>query len=245
MKIKFFGLAAILFSTLMLTSCCVIFDLDSFANPPIHGSGNVISEQREVHPFYEVNLKGSGRVILTKGEKQFIEIKTDDNIMPEIETVVRSGRLIISQRNKNINPTILDFFITVEDLRGISISGSADVYGKSRFVSKTFYAGLHGSGDISLDLEASSLESEISGSGSITFTGSTESYNASIRGSGNINASDMEARHVSVDIKGSGDCRVNASDSLSIDIAGSGDVYYKGNPQISSKIRGSGSVKAY
>jgi len=67
--------------------------------------------------------------------------------------------------------------------------------------------------------------------------------NASISGSGDINAFDMNTKEASISIKGSGDCKVNVSDTLTSEIAGSGDVYCRGNPRISSTIKGSGSLK--
>jgi hypothetical protein len=206
------------------------------------GSGNIITGEREVSEFNKLHLKGSGNVFLSLGEKQSLIIKTDDNIMPLIETYVSGKKLTISHGKHHLRPTLFEVFITVKNLEDVTISGSGDMRGKDRFVADAFYAEISGSGAMDLEVETGMLESKISGSGSIHLSGKAEDYTASISGSGQIKAFDVQAKTVSVKISGSGDCRVYATESLDAKISGSGDVYYKGRPRIDTKISGSGSL---
>lgn len=240
MKMKTLQLSAIFtFIAFMTTSCIIVVNGKS-----AQGSGNIITEEREVSEFNKVHLKGSGNVFLIPGEKQALTIKTDDNIMPLIETAVSGDKLTISHGKHYLRPTVFDVFITVKDLAGVAISGSGDISGKGRFVTDTFYAEISGSGDMDLEVETDKLGSKISGSGSIRLAGKAQDYRVSISGSGEINAFDVQAQTVSVKISGSGDCRVHAAESLDAKISGSGDVYYKGRPRINTKISGSGSLKS-
>ena len=243
MKIKLFIHATVCFLSGVLTSGCIVIDLNGCSVQSVKGSGNVISESRQVPEFNKIRLEGHGKVSLTQGNQSSIEVTTDDNILPSIETEAENGKLIIShEKGKNLRPTKLNYTITVKDLEGISIAGSGDVNCNNKFVSEDFYAEISGSGDITLVVEAVRLESDISGSGSINLSGKTDAHQASITGSGKIDAFDMQAQNVSVAITGSGDCRVHASEKLRAKITGSGDVLYKGHPMISKKITGSGSV---
>ena len=228
----------------LLITGCIVIDLDGCSTSTVKGSGKVISEERQVPEFNKVSLKGTGNIILTKGESHSLEIKTDDNILPLIETTVSKGKLTISHENYNLKATALSYFITVTELHGISILGSGDVQSNSQFSTENFYAEIKGAGDISLDLNVNNLKTDIAGSGNINLYGKTEFHTASIKGSGKINSFDMESANVSISIKGSGDCRVKASQVLTAEISGSGDVYYKGQPQINSSIKGSGSLKS-
>ena len=230
----FLGLAVIV---LTITGCIIVINGKS-----VQGSGNIITQEREVSEFSKVHLKGSGKVFLTPGKKQSLEIKTDDNIMPLIETDVSGKKLTISHGKHHLRPTVFEVFITVKNLKGVAISGSGDISGKGRFVTETFYAEISGSGDVDLEVETSKLASKISGSGAIRLAGKAQDYTVSISGSGEINAFDVQAETVSVKISGSGDCRVHAAESLDAKISGSGDVYYKGRPRINTKISGSGSL---
>ncbi len=163
MKIKTLQLSAIFtFIAFMTTSCIIVVNGKS-----AQGSGNIITEEREVSEFNKVHLKGSGNVFLTLGEKQTLIIKTDENIMPLIETDVSGKKLTISNGKHYLRPTVLEVFITVNNLEGVAISGSGNVRGKDRFMTDAFYAEISGSGDMDLEVETGRLETKISGSGSI------------------------------------------------------------------------------
>ncbi len=244
MKIKLFIITTVWVLSGVFTSGCIVIDLDGCSAKSIKGSGNVISESRQLPEFREIRLEGQGKVELVQGSRSGIEVITDDNIQPSIETEVKNGKLIISyEKGMNLRPTRLNFTITVKDLEGISIAGSGDVYCNHKLVSDDFYAKISGSGDITLAVETTRLESDISGSGSIYLSGSANTYDASITGSGDVDAFDLQTRNSEVVITGSGNCRVSVSDKLQAKITGSGDVLYKGDPRISQAITGSGKVK--
>lgn len=242
MKANQLQLLVVSIVTAILTSGCIVIDFNGCGMKTVKGSGNLVMEERHLSEFDQICLKGTGKVTLTKGDRQYLKIRTDENVMRLIETNVRNGKLEISHGKWNLRPSTLDYFITVKDLKGTSISGSGDINGQDRFVSDNFYTDVSGSGNISLNLEVAQLDSDISGSGSIQLRGRANSYDASITGSGKISAFDMEAKNTFITITGSGDCRVNVLEKLRAKITGSGDVRYKGHPRISKKITGSGSV---
>jgi len=243
MTIKSIQLAATwLFAAVFSTGCIIVVPGGCWKET-VGGSGNVVTEQREVDEFSSLNLKGPGKVILSQGEYCSVEIRTDDNILPLIQTTVSGKELAIEHDNYNLKPTTLEFFVTVRQLNGVSVAGSGDVVGKSRFVVESFSAGISGSGDMSLEVEAARVESSVTGSGSIVLAGSSEFHKAKITGSGEIDAGAMKSRKAQVFITGSGDCMVNCSQALDAEITGSGDVYYTGRPQVNSRIKGSGEVK--
>lgn len=236
-KVMYAFLAIVM--VLTITGCIVVINGES-----VQGSGNIITQEREVAEFSEVRLKGSGKVFLTPGETQSLEIKTDDNIMPLIEAEVGGRRLTISHGNNRLRPTVFEVYITIQKLEGVGISGSGDIVGNDRFVTDSLYIDISGSGDMDLEVETGLLENKISGSGSLQLSGKTETYTISVSGSGKINAFDVDAKHVSVRVSGSGDCRVSASESLDARISGSGDVYYRGHPRIDARVSGSGTLKS-
>jgi hypothetical protein len=238
MKIKTLQLSAMFTFIAFMTAGCIFI----VNGKSTHGSGNIITGEREVSEFNKLHLKGSGNVFLTLGDKQALRVKTDDNILPLIETDVSGKKLTISHGNHNLRPTVFEVFITVNNLEEVAISGSGIVRGNDRIVADAFYTEISGSGDMDLKVEAERLEAKISGSGSIRLAGKAEDYTVSISGSGEVKAFDVQAKNVSVKISGSGDCRVDATDSLVAKISGSGDVYYKGRPRIDTKISGSGSL---
>jgi len=244
MKIRSIPLVGISFLVAAIASGCIVVDLNGCGQGTVKGSGNVVTEERPLAEFKTITLKGVGRVVLTQGQTHSIAIQTDDNIMSLIETEVQNEQLVISQGNYNLRPTTLKFNISVANLRGIAISGSGEVVGKSRFVSEDFFAKISGSGDMALELDVANLETNISGSGSMHFSGQADRHEAKISGSGKINAFNMYTKDVALKVSGSGDCKVTATEILDARISGSGDVFYKGQPRIISKISGSGSLES-
>ena len=234
MKIKLCILAAVWILSGVFVYGCIVINGDGFSAERIYGSGTLISEEREVPIFDQIHLKGAGKVILTRAEGHRVRVKTDDNIMPHIQTEVDNGKLVISHERKNLRPTVLTLHVTAANLDGVAISGSGDITANEEFNSNRFNADIAGSGDIGF---------HVFGSGSIYLAGSTNSYDATITGSGDVDAFELQTKDSSVVITGSGNCRINVLDRLQAKITGSGDVLYKGHPQISKSITGSGKVK--
>jgi len=84
---------------------------------------------------------------------------------------------------------------------------------------------------------------KISGSGDIKVNGFAKKFNLQLEGAGDVNASNLQAETAKINISGSGDCRVYATDKLYIQISGSGDVQFRGRPhEIKKKITGSGEI---
>ncbi|HWL48440.1 MAG TPA: DUF2807 domain-containing protein, partial [Acidimicrobiia bacterium] len=69
-------LVLMLLSALVASSCIV----------GVEGSGNVITESREVSDFNEIVLGGSGRVMVEVTGTESLTIEAEDNIMPLLET---------------------------------------------------------------------------------------------------------------------------------------------------------------
>ena len=59
----------------------------------IKGSGNVITESREVSGFNGVSHTGIGRVTITQGDTESLTIQADDNLMEYITSEVKNDTL--------------------------------------------------------------------------------------------------------------------------------------------------------
>ncbi|NOZ45988.1 MAG: DUF2807 domain-containing protein [Chlorobi bacterium] len=207
------------------------------------GSGNIITENREVAPFSEINLKGSGNIVLTQGTQQQIEIAADDNIIPLISTEVRNGTLIISTKGGIIRPTKLNYDITIPEISSLKISGSGRIEGNEKISCEDLDLKISGSGNINLFVSAEEINAKISGSGKMKLKGASEDLEVKISGSGDLDAKDLLVENALIKVSGAGECYVNASENLNAHVSGSGNIYYIGNPDISTKISGSGSVQ--
>jgi hypothetical protein len=188
------------------------------------GSGNVVSESRNVSGFTKIDLTGAGEVTIDQNGTEALTIEAEDNLMPKVTSEVVDGTLRLGERSNLISLTKpVKYRVSVKDLTGLMISGSGTV--------------------TAAKITSSRLAVDINGSGRVTAGGTVENQDLMISGSGDYQAKDLQTKITAVKISGSGDAAVSVSDSLDIQMSGSGKLTYYGNPpQVTQQISGSGRV---
>ncbi|MEP7298543.1 MAG: head GIN domain-containing protein [Burkholderiales bacterium] len=215
----------------------------------VTGSGKLQNETRNVAGFQGISTAGSIRLVLRQGTREGVELRSDDNILPLIETRVvdRGGvpTLVIGTKSgasyASRNPVVAT--IDLITLRALTVAGSGDVVSEA-LKSPSLRLVAAGSSSIKLrQLAVDELSAKVAGSGDLELTGRAGILALVVAGSGDANARGLEADEASVAVAGSGDASVNARKSLSISVAGSGSVAYTGSANVKTAIAGSGSVK--
>lgn len=136
--------------------------------------------------------------------------------------------------------------VPFEDISGVSLIGSGDIYTEDTIETKAFETELIGSGDIDLAIQTSTAKAKVTGSGDLTLSGSTNELHAQVTGSGDFDGGSLESSQTEVSCTGSGDAVVVANSSLHAKVFGSGDVEYKGAPSEKDvRIFGSGDVNKH
>jgi len=212
----------------------------------ITGSGDVITETRQVNDFDRISISGSGEVIVTQGESESLSIETDDNVMDHIEAEVEGGTLKLGMKDgiNLISTTRLVFYVGVDDLAGLSISGSGDVESE-KIDAGHLEVQISGSGDVMIaSLTADELKAEISGNGEIDLAGDVAAQDVDISGSGKYLAGDLCSESVKVSVSGSGDATVCATETLDVSVSGSGSVNYYGRPSLTTSKSGTGDINS-
>ncbi len=209
----------------------------------VRGSGQITTEARPVESFSEIDLRGSGTVLLELGDEESLTIEADDNLLEYLTTEVEGSTLILDA-NESISPTEdIVYRITATTIEGLRLSGSGE-FDASDLGGDTLNLDLDGSGDIVVKgSEWRTVFVRLSGSGEITMSGSTDGLEVNLDGSGSFDGEDLLASEGDVSVAGSGDVTVNVSTRLTAEISGSGDIVYLGSPQLSSEIDGSGSIR--
>ncbi|MBN1552179.1 DUF2807 domain-containing protein [bacterium] len=227
--------------TIFLTGClCAITATTNAIS--LKGSGNIISEDRDLPEFTNITVKGSTDVTLTQDNKRAVRVTVDDNLISHLQTEVVNGTLEI-YFDCSVNTSgnhLVEIVIPV--LESIKISGSSDVSGNGTWNCSDLTLAVSGSGDITCDVNADTLTVKISGSGDIILSGNTDEVTCKIAGSGDFKALDLEAKAADISISGSGNVKIHVSEKLNARILGSGDIQYSGNPKIEQRILGSGSI---
>jgi hypothetical protein len=214
----------------------------------LEGSGNVVSDDRNVSGFDSVALACRGELTIRQSGQEGLTITADDNILTHIMTEVRGGTLRIGMSQECaryiVRPsTSIRYELTVKDLSGISVSGSGCVLVES-LANETTNIAVSGSGRVRIsELTTRAAAIAISGSGDVVLGGETGSQTVAISGSGEYEASDLMSDTASVTVSGSGDATVAASQKLTAHLSGSGSIGYHGEPEVDSRVSGSGRVR--
>lgn len=212
----------------------------------VKGNRNITTETRSTGDYDGLKAAGPMDFKLVQGTEGKISIKGDSNLMEYIITEIKNNNLIVKVKDGyNIKPSeTIIITIPYESLNYISLAGSGDIENSGTIRADEFKVTLSGSGDINLNINATSVESSIAGSGDIELNGSSTELTTKVTGSGDFDGDKLESTNTTVKITGSGSANVVCNGgTLKVRITGSGDVNYSGTPKNKdTKITGSGSV---
>lgn len=216
-------------------------------------SGSVLSGQirdtRNVQDFTKVSFGVPGSLFIKTGPQFSLVIEGNKNIIDDIETEVKGGRLIIKIENwrMSFNGEKVTVNITMPRIEGLSVSGSGKAQIMDPVQADNLDLSVSGSGKlVTAALNVDKLGCGISGSGDIILGsgGSVDDGEISISGSGSFSGEDVEIDHLDISISGSGNCLCKVGDTLEAGVSGSGDVIYIGNPKIDARVSGSGHIRS-
>lgn len=212
----------------------------------VRGSGNVISEDRDVSGFSKVSISGSGNLYIEQGDEEGITIVAEDNILPLIKTKISGNTLTLGFKPMayGITTKSIEFHLRVKDLDSISASGSGSI-NCSGLSTTNLSIKISGSRKVDMgSLKATSIDINSSGSGNITLTGTTDNQGIKTSGASKYFAEELKSNSCVIDASGSSEIIVNVGDDLNVTISGSTKITYVGSPTITQKTSGSASIKS-
>jgi hypothetical protein len=134
--------AFLLFAAVTLAGCD--FGSGCSGKECVKGSGEVVTQTRQVGPFSAIRLETTGDLTVEHTGADTVTVETDDNLQPLVTSDVKDGTLVLagcqngwtwewpSRRETtppSCSPTKIVFKVTVGDLRKFDLrgTGSADV----------------------------------------------------------------------------------------------------------------------
>ncbi len=228
-------------------------------------------ETRDVPVFTKISYRVPGKLILRQGSSQKVELEGDREVLQEIETIVKNGKLVIGEENinswfswKQTERYKINVYITVENIDGLYVSGSGNLVAETILKSENLDLNVSGSGSMELQAEVSGdVSADISGSGDLKIKGNCRDISSQVSGSGKVYIANTIRRHARFGLSGSGkvlaagkaeSVKVTISgsgkvlaadletDRCDVNISGSGDVEINVKSELDARITGSGSV---
>jgi len=205
---------------------------------------------RHLSGFHAIDVAGSFDVYITQGPNESVKVQAPDDIMSHIITEVNDGVLKIYNKHDAFHwgdmfgwHKKIIVYVVIKDVNEVNLSGSGDAFFRDGLNANALKLRISGSGDMTGRVDVKTLQSSISGSGDMKLSGRAGSSTVDLVGSGDYTARSLVTQSTSVDVTGSGDAEVNASDQVNASVHGSGDIRYTGGAtHINSNKTGSGDI---
>ena len=224
------------FFLLALGSCDHIF---------VHerGNGIIVSENRKVDKFTQIQFSGVYQVILKAGNRPNIEIETDENLQEYIEVDQHGKRVIVTTTDRIKSRDGIKVYVTYTDLNSIEIGGVATIESDGPIVTDILELAISGAGSVDLEIEAQELELRVSGAGAIQLRGQVDKQTIRMSGAGDLEAYDLVSKYCKITLSGIGSAEIFVEEELEASISGVGGISYRGNPnKVHDDISGLGKI---
>jgi hypothetical protein len=189
----------------------------------VKGSGNVITQARDLSAFHAIEVSSTLQVDVIAQKDFSVAVEADDNIAPLIRTEVSGGVLRISCDKHVSSSSPLRVHVTAPDIDNVEVSG----------VSTVSVAGI----------KNSTLGVDVSGASKVKVDGETSQLKAEASGASKVDAQNLTAENGAVSTSGASNATVNVTGSLKADASGASHINYSGTPKdIQKKSSGASSI---
>jgi hypothetical protein len=232
-----------LMASSLLSSCIISYGRG------INGSRQIINKEIPIDGYDEIHLSLQAEVIYRHiaQDSPFLQISTDDNILPHLRLQTQGNRLILrSESGVNLRPSRLVIYTNSQSLSRIAIAGSGSIALEGAVNAKHLQLSIAGSGAMKTDsLYCETLQISISGSGYARLNGAATTARYDIAGSGMIRSDNYLVEYLTCNVSGSGSIHAWADKLLDANVSGSGSIQYRGAPtSISKNVSGSGNIQS-
>ena len=211
---KKFSFAALSFVVLGFAAC----DISG-----IRGNGHIVTEQRSVGPFTNVDAGGAFDIEWSSGAPS-AAVTADENLQQYIEVTTRDNVLRLRTRESIHFARSLKVTITSSALEAAKLSGASKLVAHQVKGTKFFL--------------------ETTGAAKVTVDGRVDELIANMTGASNLFADSLQTNNAQISVTGAGKARIAVSDSLKASITGAGKVEYTGNPaHVEREIAGAGAIR--
>lgn len=230
---------------LFLSFPILLFSCNHMFGKRVHGNGNVVTQDRAVSSFKNLEVGGAAKIFVSQGDQHSVKVEVDENLQQFIEVSQEGDKVIVRERHGfNIDPTgDLKIYVTAPVYNDIDVSGACDILGQTPINNAEDLAmHISGSGTMKMEINAPRVSAEVSGSGNIDLKGETKDAVLDLTGAGHAHCFDLKSENTKVEISGAGSAEVYASVRLNAEVSGAGNVDYKGGASVDQHVSGAGGV---
>jgi hypothetical protein len=238
---KFKNLIGLLILPVMIILLSIFATSCSYIGAVV-GSGNVITEERDISGFDSISIGSSMNLIIEQAGSESLKIEAEDNIIPLVKTSISGKELVIELTHGSIiSIKPINCYVTVKDLKGLKVSSSSNANCTELRTDK-LDIDIASSANGDLNVFVNELTANVSSSANLKLSGEAAKQNVVVNSSGRYIAQNLKSKECIIKVNSSGSATVNVSDKLDAKVNSSGQLNYIGNPEIRQEISSSGSI---
>ncbi len=208
------------------------------------GSGNIVSQDRNLANFTGIRVGGDFEVKLRQGETYSVRVEADDNLINDIKTTVKNNDLVISYKsNVNLRNAHMTIWVTSPVLNNIRTSASAELTTEGTIRSNERIKLNASSGsNIKADLDAPAIEAGLSSGAEMDLKGRTRDLQLEASSGASADAFSLKSENTIARVSSGASMDVYASVSLEARASSGGTISYKGAAKVIRKENSGGNV---
>lgn len=207
------------------------------------GSGNVVSEKRNLASFHGVSASQGFDVEIRIGQVQEVMIEADDNLIGRVKTIVSGGILKISLDENNVNNAHLKAFVTAPSINSLKTSSAATIITKDELnVDGEMQVEASSGSKITAKVNAPSVNAQSSSGSEINLSGRTKDFEAQSSSGATLKAYDLLSENTKASGSSGSSVHVHASLSLDASASSGANITYRGGANVHKSVSSGGGV---
>lgn len=206
----------------------------------ITGNDKLITEAREVADFTGLEVDGRVKVYLTQGSGTSLEVKADQNLLPEIITRVEDGILYIEVSNFINRNEEIEALVTIETIQSLDFAAGAYLEATNTLTGDEIKIESASGSEVNISLDYAFIDGHSSSGANLRLKGNAETATLDASSGAVINAEELNVKKCSVTGSSGALVNVMVQEELSAEVSSGGAIRYSGNPTIKNLNTSSG-----
>lgn len=215
-------------AAITLVSCNYKIDLGK----NIKGSGNVVTEHRQLSGFKNVTVCCGLDCEVIQGDKFDVEVVADDNLIKGIKTTVENETLVLSSEYNNyINIKSKKVIVTLPNIKSLESTSGSNLITRDVIVSNDIKVKSSSGSHLEANIESDIIDLESSSGSEINITGKAlKLYTDSSSGS-SIDAARLLANEVNSQSSSGSSTDIHPIVTLNAKASSGSSINYNANPK--------------
>jgi hypothetical protein len=189
------------------------------------------NEVRKLGAFHSVDVAGNIELTLKKDSLQEATISSPNDFFSKVITKVENGVLYIYSDGILLNRTI-KVTLSSDSIKSLTAKGACKINCENQLITPDFSIELLGASNAELDLKtAGQVTLDTKGASKIELKGSCKTLKLTGEGASDIEAENLIAKDVSINLSGATHADIFASESLNAEAYGASHINCKGHPK--------------